>query len=222
MRGLAGLLAPLVAPVAAVVPSVVVVPDLRGLLLPFVSTHRIGLRGLLPGAGYLVATDGRVAVRARVAGTVRAEYVPCGCTDKAGCLHGPGGVAMPAIDGLRWDAGLEGECFRLGAFPEEPEMVPCGMCDQWPYAEDCDCCGGTRQEENYRAGVMPWMPEHARRVRLYYVQRIMALPGVRFLMPAPGEDWGCPIRFLWEHGDGLVMPMRGCGRADDIILERVG
>ena len=72
-------------------------------------------------------------------------------------------------------------------------------------------------EDNDELSEMPWMPDHYRWFRATAVQRIMRLPDVRFRLPLPpNTEWvnlygransAKPMRFDWDGGDGLVMPL---------------
>jgi hypothetical protein len=180
--------------------------DLPALLRPFVlrggdTEFRAPLREVFSIDGWLVATDGRVCVRGRDRWARRKSDKP------------------PTAENLNW-AGPWGPGFRLAEFPHEAEFVPCGVCGRtgpFPVSEHMWWCCSCEGEgvENHRAGDLP-EDLGGLRLRLRYVQQIMKLPGVIWhtalviahnISPVGWDIPDGPVRFTWDGGDGLLMPM---------------
>lgn len=175
--------------------------DYRAFLRPFCSTNPRRYMLAKPfgvAGGYLAASDGKVIVRIRESGAVPHETINA--------------AALP------WD-GPWGEPFGIEPFPEVPEKMACYMCQDFPAVErSAECiCGGAGVVPNDELAAMPWAHAHYRWFRAEPLQRILRLPGVCFRLPLPpNTEWvnlggdslpAKPMRFDWDGGDGLIMPL---------------
>lgn len=170
--------------------------DVLNYLLPFVSDDEDRQPLMTPfwKGGYAYATDGRCAIR-------------------VACDENPWPddiLARPNVEALFVGFKASGEVFTpTECVSTEEDCEVCnGMGEVYcnmGHLHECDHCDdGVRHS---------WSSLHygAKILNGKYVSRIAKLPGAKIWVEAGDSNPGKAVYITWDHGDGLLMPMKKGG-----------
>lgn len=167
--------------------------------------HRKVLRApWLDESGFSTASDGRILIRITDGSPV--ELAP-------GKGKPPKNIAQlfkgeysehseVAVEPLEHARIIKSQCHSCDGAGKVRHRCNCDYCTFTALGK-CTTCDGlgfyeTEDEETMFLGKCE--------IRKHYVSALSKIPGLVLLLPTENRPESCPIRFRWDHGDGLIAP----------------